>query len=418
MSLGRIAKSLGWTYAAIPYRLLERCPLSMGGRAALVAAVAVSEMQEPPSLELLAVLMGLKPTNKKSCIRYLRELVDAGFLEIESGRDHWENNSYTLVIPDYCHLDDLELVRMALQSPRTVNIAQWRAGQGKTARRPRKALFDRVAWIKARQEARAAKRREAIERGQIQTLAKRKTEGTPGPSVEGTPGLSLDGTAGPSPVQLLINSGKGRRDSPPSGFAPREPRPQIMSGPAFGWEEWVGLYAQATGGRLFMWNKKQREIADEISGMVSPHSNDPAYLSKVQKKFLGDTFWAATGEREHKTPWPLEALRKNLSDFLPAVEQLLPSMECEHPKESRRVERIETEEKIVKKETCLICKKMIGEKVVKIFSLSEKIEKRRETLEAIRATGDPAATRSKFYRESESEIARMEAQLKQEREAS
>ncbi|MGH9353525.1 MAG: hypothetical protein ACRD2G_15420, partial [Terriglobia bacterium] len=175
------------------------------------------------------------------------------------------------------------------------------------------------------------------------------------------------------------------------------------------WEAWADLYATATGGRLFAWTKKQREHADEISQLVK--SKDPEFLTRLQRNFLADTFWAATGPRKLKTPWPLEALKKNVNDFMPAPLTPTPD-ECEHPADKRRIEKVELEEKIIKKETCLICKKVLAEKTVKDIDKKERVLKMREEIERVRGTRY-AIENKKLFEAAEQRVIMAEAELAQ-----
>jgi hypothetical protein len=286
MAMGKVLRARQLIFGTLPINLLDRSSLSPHARLLWAVLDSCGSQEVRPSIEFLAIRMGLDPKSRPTVYRALDELCSSGFLEVDSSRGGKGTNAYYLKLPDYCLVDTPAVLEAAFNAPVPVNALGWTGAKGRVKK---KSGFDRAAWILGRAQdklARAAQVQLAL--GDQDAAAADQVQAPAAAAPVAAPAAPLDPAAAPA-----------------------------------GWEGYAAAY-EAKHRRPFFWSKTTQTTAARIHKQLGPELTPGTWAA-----FLADDFWA--GKRH-----PFAALAKAWAEYVPA-KAALPT--CRHSKTTEGTER-------------------------------------------------------------------------------
>jgi hypothetical protein len=301
--IGQILKARGMTYGALPVQMLDRCSLSMGARLCFAVLDSCGADHCFASLTFIAVRMGLHPENKRTVQKYLRELVDAGFLEVyPPSETSGGPNVYQLILPDYCTVNSPEILKAALGAHVPANTAKWGAGQRNTPGRQKKASYDRQAWFQARADAKANHKRRIAAAQNVPVSSEHRVPVSS--EHQASVQLTLGGCSVDTLNTNLKHEAKQKEIAPAAAGSPSPAATHTKQGEPAGWDGWAAAY-RVRHGKRWAWSDKARAKADAITRAVGQD-----LVRGTWTNFLANDFWF---KRSH----PLNALMDQLQDHMP-----------------------------------------------------------------------------------------------------
>lgn len=326
--MGKVLKDRRLLFGALPVNLLDRSNLSPMARLLWAVLDSCGVQQLAPSLPFLAVRMGMHPKNKRTVLKYLRELTDSGFLAVAPGAGREGANDYKLTMPDYCWIDSPRLLQLAVKEPVQPSSPAWTAGKGKTSPPPRKkAAVDRVAWNSARQ-ARLDRQRAMGQQLVLQPAAdpvssEHRQDQAPAPDpvfnehrggVERTPDPVFNEHPKKETEFKARNKGEG------AGPATPPPASLSQSETPAGWADFAQAWQQLHR-RPWRWTKATRQLALQVNAAVG----DLQLVPGTWRSYLANAYWQAKAH-------PLHGLVAQVHEHVPASPAPAAAPRCRHQK--------------------------------------------------------------------------------------
>lgn len=358
--MGQVLKDRRLLFGALPVNLLDRSNLSPLARLLWVVLDSCGVQQLTPSLSFLAVRMGMHPVSgKKTVLKYLRELSDGGFVDVQPGAGPDGSNRYTLTMPDYCWLDSPKLLQLAVKEPVKAGSEGWTAGKGKDGAPPqKKASIDRVAWNLKRQQ------RLQQQRATGQALlglfaapadapaAQAVPNGNPPPVPAGNPpGPERELQAVPSgnPKKETELRTRNKRES--SAGATPPPASLSQSETPAGWADFAQAWQQLHR-RPWRWTRKAQQLALQVNDAVG----DVQLVPGTWRSYLANAYWQAKAH-------PLQGLVAQVHEHVPAAPAPAARPRCAHGTRARTSTRTERAgvAGTLETETCSSCGAVVGQ---------------------------------------------------------
>lgn len=279
-------KGSGFYFGALPVRVSKRCNLSPMARLLFVVLDGLAGKKQrfaAAHLDTLAAMLGLSTKSKKSVLRYLVELVRAGFLDVEPQPFDRPLKFYPK-LPDYCVTPDPTQADQLQTMNFRVNVGDWRPARWPDQPAGQLQRCRPGSW---EDQPATADQDQAADQDRAPAPADKSSIVPPAPAV-------------------LVPEPTPNSDSRQIPPRERESCPPTAT-PEF-WDGFAEAYQDAyQGRRLFVWTETNIQIAERINKQLSGNQGQ---IEGAQANFLKNEFWK---NKFH----PLPALEKQLSDFLP-----------------------------------------------------------------------------------------------------
>lgn len=124
--IGQLYKEFGYKFGQMPKAMAYRCDLSTTARSMFTGVDSLTQSAQITAfLSTVATVTGLAPTNRKSTLRYLKECVQAGYMDVEPQPGINRPHRYYTKLPAYVLEHDQKLAAVMREKSFQINLKDW-----------------------------------------------------------------------------------------------------------------------------------------------------------------------------------------------------------------------------------------------------------------------------------------------------